>query len=321
MTSITQYQQQVATQKDAYLGFLAWYTCTDVKVSHQALVQGLQTAGLHSAIPSVPADVDVFRRVSTNAERKKVATSIADTFDNYLIRPTDESDPITVRRMIVKERVNKTGKRLTYDNGQGTGTAELYYIDFHRDVSRIAYGPMDGGFQDTVCEEICKTIVADFWAWRGCLNSYAIREMVRRILLGMGATMVRDGGGVYFVSHEHQATLTALETFVSGLPGGSTFHSLPLIDDQKQRDMIRRAYEAESTDAVDRMLGEISEIKTSGKKISPDKYAAMVTKFQELTSKTKDYETVLQDSLRATNSRLTIFQRSIFDLRSSVKEG
>src|SRR5690606_13800316 len=127
----------------------------------------------------------------------------------------------------------------------------------------------------------------------------------RRTILDLGGTNVRPNGvgGLYFVKQECAPALEALEKFVSLIPGEIEVHTLPLIDDMKQRQMVRRAFEAESVDAVDRMLGDIKEVMDRGKKISKDRYASFVTEYQDLLSKTQDYEQVLETALAETHTR------------------
>lgn len=311
--TLTDYEEQVATQKDAYLGYLAWYTLSGVKITHQAMLNGLTQRALTGVtIPRIPSEVDVFRRSCSTAQSSKVPTALPDVTMNFLVRATDERDPETIRRLIVCETVDKKGKRLSYE--------ECYYIDFKRENSSISWGPLPDAEENVHCATMCKLIVNEFLMWRGCLNSQAIREMLRHALLDFGATKVRDGGGVYFISADKVDTLKALEAFVNeDLGSGSSFHSLPLVDDKKQRDMIKRSFEAETSDAIDLLLTEMQEISASDKQISSSRYAALVTQYQELTSKTKAYAELLETTLGNTDSRLKIFQNTVVNLRAKVK--
>ena len=98
------------------------------------------------------------------------------------------------------------------------------------------------------------------------------------------------------------------------------FHSLPLIDDRKQREMVQRAIEAETVDAIDKYLVELTDLAKSGRPITPEKYAIMMSEFQTLVARTEDYETLLEDKLSTTGRRLTIFKRSLLNVRKNVKE-
>lgn len=317
--TLESYREQVAPHQETYLGRLAWYTIADVRIDHTTLLGLLSQHGLITAVPAVPKDVDVFRRVSTNAERTKIpSTTKPGVFYNYLVRRTDERDEVVVRRLIVEEEVDKRGKRLSY--------RELYYVDFNRADSAITFGPLvspivsgTGGTGITECDLMCREILAEYHAWRGHLNSYAIRELIRRILISLGATLVRDGGGVYFLAEDRASKLESIQQFVDALPGTSTFHSLPLIDDAKQRTMVKRAFEAETIGAVDKGMADITEIMTSAGQISSDRYASILTDFQALTAKTETYERMLEDSLSETKDRLRLYQTQVVNLRSRVK--
>ena len=310
------YESQVANKKEAYLGYLGWYTLSGVKIKHEDLIAFLNKRNLNIVAPSVPQDVDIFRRISSNAELRKVPTSLEGTFQNYLVRSTDERDPDTIRRLIVCETVDKKGKRLSYE--------EVYYIDFKRIDSSIQFGPVNTSVSPELNffgNKICQEIVSDFQSWQGCLNSQSIREMIRRALLRFGATKVRDGGGVYFVSNSQTSNLNSLELFVNeDLGGNSNFHSLPLVDDNKQRDMIRRAFEAETTEAVDAILAEIQELSKSKRPISSNRYANLITEYQELCKKSSDYSALLENALGETDSRITIVQSALIGLRNNVRD-
>lgn len=315
---LEEYAQRVSQQdEDNYLGILCWYTISECKVDHADVVQFLTQNGLSSLLPPHPADVDVFRRVTTKCQRTKVTDpNKPGVMLNYIVRSVDERDPVTVTRQIVEEVVDKTGKRLSYH--------PVHFLEFNRQQSSIRTGPIDPVVgQNRLCDVISADMVheikSEFYSWQGKLNSYAIRELVRRMVNNLGSTIVRPGGGVYFVQSKHKTTVEALESFVASLPGSNAFHSLPLVDDRKQREMVRTAYEAETTGAIDELLGEISEIQRTGKQISSDKYANILTKYQDLMANTNEYSDLLETTLGETHSRLKLFQQSIINLRGNVK--
>jgi hypothetical protein len=288
---------------DLWLGMLVWYSVSDVKVSHDAVVRALVAAGIDTNLPLPPKDADVFRRVCSKSERKRIPTDQDGIFENFLVRDLN-ADTEKVHRRVVGEKVDGKGKRLGYE--------QLADITFDKKTSTISTRKL--GPTSIVAEEVVSAVKQGFQAERGTLNSYAVREWIRHFVLGLAATQVRPGGGVYFVSESYHDKLVALEKFCSQIPGNVEFHYLPLIDDKKQREMLQRAFESETADEIDKLLVEITEIKGAGKKITQSRYEDFLKKYHELMSKTESYGELLEEKLSTTQSRLEVFMRSMLEL-------
>lgn len=309
---------------DVFLGRLCWYTVHEMRgtghemiVSHKEVVQGLVKVGLgDKQIPPYPRDFDVFRRVSKDAEIKK--TPVAGrpgVFTNYkLVEVSGRGDQLIVRR-IVMETVDSSGQKLDYK--------QLRDITFDRDTCAITFASCDDYLADVdTARKISDKIQAHFLAQRGMLTSWSVREFIRRLLTSQGATCVRSGGGVYFLEEANAEHVAAVEDFVNGLPGGvGEFHSLPLIDDGKQRDMIKRAFESETAGAVDELMIEIRDIRKAGQEITQDRYGRMVSQYKALRSKTKKYGGILETNLAETKSRLELLETGIVKLSENIKQG
>jgi hypothetical protein len=313
--SFKDYSERVAQGNNALLGWLCWYSVPEnLSIDHEEVFKTLVKAGLGGHVPRRPQDAEVFRRVSTAAARKKVPTKDPQVFENYLVRDMP-SDNIT--RRIVCESVDANNKKLGYRE-----VAELSFDRATSKVQCIHLGSGAGsGKEVRVRDEICKQIRTEYEAQRGCLNGYAIRMLILKVLKdGCNATNVRyPSGGVYFVGEDYAESLTALDKLGDALaPLGAIIHSLPLIDDKRQREMLKRAFEAESVDAIDSLLAEITDLKKSGKKITMDRYAAYVTQLNDLGAKTKEYTELLEGGLTTTQSRISIFKKAVIGLKGQV---
>ena len=319
-TDLDAYANRVDSQidQDNLLGRLVWYSLSEMRVPHADFLKMLEEAGIGATPPRKPSDADVFRRVCSNVKRQRIPTKDPDVFENY--RMVEFKDSYTITRRVVRERVNNAGRKL--------GFVEVLDITFNRDTSDLVFKllvpPRVAG---AVVKEIETEVTDTYYEWRGCLNAQAIREWMRNHLMGIGATMVRPGGGVYFVREAHLPVVEGYEAIGDVLNdmrteidhGRVEFHSLPLIDDRKQREMVQRAYEAETVDAVDRLLVEITKLSKSGKDISSDRYTALLDEYQSLMARTTDYEDLLQEKLDSTSKRLEIFSASLLNLRKQVK--
>lgn len=318
VTELDQLAARMSTQDtSAFLGRLFWYELSDVRIPHADLIAAMAQAGLTRNLPKPPFDTDVFKRVCTKAQRKRVPSADPNTFENY--KMVEFKDSTSVTRRVVCEQVDNKGKVLrhfemadiefTRPRGNVTGKIEVTRLNQHPSPDQCG-----------IAEAIIDDVEAKFAEWQGCLNTYAVREWVRHYLLDLGATKAKDA--LYFVGEAHAAKLEALEVFADllGTHGNVDFHSLPVIDDRKQRLMIQKAFEAETSDAIDALLVDINALAASEKGLKSERYADLVTQYQQLTAKTKDYEHLLQEKLDSTGARLKIFQQSLMNLRLKVND-
>lgn len=320
VTSLSDYVDQAEKiGKDAWLGSLVWYSVIEAMIPHADVLKALEDSGLtdlvhESLLPRCPKDFDVFLRVSSNAGLKKVpVTGSPDKVRNYLIREVSRESAVIVRRLVCETKDAKA-KDLSYNT-------DLCDVEFNRDTSTIKTRWLSPSAQfDPNVNSIVETIRSEFKAQRGRLNAYAIRELLRKLVLHFGGTCVREGGGVYFLQQSRASEIEALEKFVSLLPGYATFHPMPLVDDSKQRDMVKRAFEADTCDTIHRTLGEIEEWLTSGKKISVDKYGKMLAEYREVKDRTTGYADLLETGLIETHSALDLYELQLKQLRRQMKD-
>jgi hypothetical protein len=299
------------------LGQLLWYSMSEVRVPHKDAVDLMTREGI-TGVPLAPKDADVFKRVCSKVKRDKIPTKDPDVFYNY--RMVEFKDDDTITRRVIRERIDSAGKKLSVQ--------ERFDINFDRATSKVEFKDIANGLGFARPDDISirDEVQSEYETWKGCMNAYGLRQWMRGKIIGLGATMVRPGGGVYFVHQAHVDSVEALERLGAALEpycvestGKVEFHSLPLVDDRKQRDMIQKAFEAETVDAIDEIMAEIAKLAKSDRKITSDRYAGLLTQYQELTAKTFDYEQLLEQKLASTGARLELFERSLKGLLGKVK--
>lgn len=300
------------TDRETWLGSLLWYTVSETRVSFSDLEQALKDSGLKDFVPRKPRDEDVFRRVAPNGHKRRIASSVPDVHVNYRIHQVKRGGGVCVKQ-IVMETVDTAGEVLQFlpvyemRYVEGSGGDDL---SVHSLVTPV----------DTVAEVIADEIVADYQANRGWVDATAIRTIIRRVMESCKATNVRPTGGVYFVMSAYASTVDSLEEFAQRIDG-SQVHSLPLISDDKQREMVRRAYEAESVGEIEALMQQVSGILGDPTiKMNTKKYAALSAQFTHALSKTKDYEHLLEDTLDLTNDKLDLLQTGMAQLLMRVTE-
>lgn len=316
--TLDEYQRQAEKLgSDVYMGRLFWYSLSNVRLPHDEMIRLLAHCNIVRNLPNVPEDFHVFKRVCSSVKRKKLPTGNPDQFDNY--RLVEFRDDDTITRRVVRETVDNKGRRLDF--------TEMMDVVFDRNDSTITGTPIAhelanaADFAGSETLKILNEIVDGFKHWQGCLDALGVRQWVRKMLEDTNATMVK--AGVYFVAEEHVPRIDALECFAAGIASGGwgevDFHSLPLIDDQKQRDMVKRAFEAETSDAMDAMIQEIGELAGQKRRITIDRYERIVADYQRIMDRTKEYETMLEFTLATTNTRVNVFQKALMNLRLNVK--
>lgn len=307
--TIQGYNDGIKTNTIPKLGNLVWYSISGVKVEHAKLKELIEGTFLEGTEPPKPKDADTFRRICSNAERKKLETGDPEIFKNILIRTASAPNEDLIVRRIVVEVVTPSNKRLDY--------FQTIDVSFNKKTTAITFTVHKW---DPIAQDIANEIKAEFYSWRGNLNSYAVREWIRNAIIQMKATHVKPTGGIYFVSDSHESQLEELEKLVANL-GTSSVHYLPLVDTGKQRDMLKAAFESESIGEIDELLAEISAIcQDPTKKITEKAYEQMMDRFDHLGDKLDDYNGILKTNLGQVDARLQLFEHGLRKLQPHIKK-
>lgn len=289
---------------ELFLGRLCWYSIPDtIRITRKDFHAELSQEGVKfGALPDVRA-VDVFKRGCTASERNKYLPTLDEQTAlsllpgchiNYMFRNAGQ-DKSNVWRTLVREIVDSNGHELSY--------LEVASLIYDRATETIDY-KTKVPLSDTE-RDIIQDVYDYFSSEAEIATPYSVREFVRKgIEWHLHAIKVRPSGGIYFVQEQFYQELSGLSNVVNNI--GGTFHDLPLIDDSKQREMLRKAFEDESLDDVNIMLGEMSEIIKNNKTISEDRYVDLMERYKKLTKKVKEYSDILDEAMTNTASYLDI---------------
>lgn len=290
--------------RQTWLGRLAWFSVESHTIRHDTLKAELKKDGLERFCPKEPRDDDVFRRIFYNGQRRHVPTDNPDIFERLLVREVVRAEGRIVKRIVI-ETVNSSDESLGFREA-----VNLTYVSDSPGQIGIDY---IGGAENTRGWDLAAELSGEFESLRGCVDARAVREVVRQVLASASATSVRPGGGVYFVPPAHGELLDALESTASRLPG-CTLHTLPLVSEKKQADMLRAAFETESIEAVNETMAEISGLLASDRKVSMRKFTALATRHRTLVDRTKEYSDLLEQTLESTDDRLHILGLEMTEL-------
>jgi hypothetical protein len=275
---------------EATLGYIAWYTITQPVVTHEQLEEMVADLPLSKTVlPKAPRMGDAFKRACRYSERKKVPIPGADTFANFLIRNVTQ-DADEVERHLVLEIVDVEGKRLEYHI--------VAQMTFNRTKSNLYVRQLQVDDELlTLTKETLKLFTDNFDTATKYLEAQVLRLMIRQQLELMSATSVRPQGSVYFIPVASKEQAEALETLCQRLGHGSIFHSLPLIDSTKQREMVKAAFETDVHDQAAQLIAELTGKRRDGKTITAKAWEKYQGKFKKLKASAGDYATIVDDEL------------------------
>jgi hypothetical protein len=310
MNDITALRERVAGfDTDLTLGHIAWFTLPESAATTVANLTALcaRYKLVPPSTPSAPRATDVFKRACTSVQTNRLPTTDPNVYVNLLSRRVGH-DADHVWRRLVQEVVDTNGHTLSYD--------EVYEFRFDRSTSTVVTTPLIW-MPRPEAVSAASEVQAYFDTRRDLITSFTIREWVRAVLRGLSSVALRDG--VYYLQAQHAEQMHALENVVNAL-SGATCHTLPLIDDRKQRAMLKQAFEDESVGEADRLIGQIAEIlHDPDQSVTTDRFANLKVEYDRLRGRVVDYSDMLSDSMGSSAARLEVLQASIGELLDRVR--
>lgn len=312
MTTFNEFEDRVkGYDPNLFLGHLCWYAVSDdSEQDMDAFVDNINKCGFDFHKPKKASPDDVFRRVTTLNSRKRVKTSDPNVFLNFFFTEVG-ADAAGIYRTLVMQTVDTAGHELGHENVwqvifdkiYSTAATPIINIRTQAIGTADANGVVPGA-------DIVKSVQDDFNEQLSKANPNMLRYWIRRSFEQIHSTTVRPSGGVYFVANKFSAEMDAMKKVVNVVPGAS-IHSLPLIDDQEQRLMLKAAFEDESAGQLNAMIHEVRAILATEKGLSTTKRAHYMREWVRLSGKLKDYSTILSDNLHSVESRVDVLHQMI----------
>lgn len=302
------YSKHLKNSAVPLLGMLAWYSVPESsETTHKDFLILVETSNAPIKTPDLPRPADVFRRACNSAKILKVPSGIEGQFYNYTMRDCGYDDGF-VFRSIVEEVVDSKNHDLGFEQiGQAVFSKEGIHSTFdihvnidHRSMPHI---------------KSMEISVDDFLLNKSeVIPAIAIREAARRAVeIKLMGTRVRPGGGVYFVNINKAKQLEAVDYVINSVKNAS-FHILPLVDDQKQREMLKSSFEDDSVEQTRALIQDIADLLQSDKNVSAKKFTDIQTRYSEQKKKLIEYQGLLSDALDRSSSELTICNNQLISL-------
>jgi hypothetical protein len=293
-------------RKETLLGWVAWYGISDPKVEFEALKQKFEDLGLdEAALPAPLRPGDSFKRACRYGQQSKIPIpGQTDQYANILIRKVAMEADLLEWHMVV-ETVDQEGKRLGYD--------EVAALRFHKtknelEIDRTDFSRQRGYAQ--LCNRAIAVFRQEFEDAQTYIDSQTLRQVIRRQLDIMRAFLLRRNGSVYFLP------------LLEWMGNGSGFHILPLIDTEKQREMIQGAFEDEVHESAQKMLGDLQEALTAKKPITNGQWLDMLDRKDKLYSRAREYSDLIDREFAKAGTELALLDDSMTELlkQALIKE-
>lgn len=312
--------------QEAFLGSLLFFSISSADVElatarRQLADLGLSTDGLRKNL----RPVDAFRKASRDiAHRFGTLNSVR---SELLVRSVGEDTEQAYQRLILERAEFKAGKKrqlvyekvgeLTFTRGRKkSGEYIGHGVEARRTTDYLGVTLTEE--EDAWLTESLDTFQARYGHYLTHLDSHAVRSFVREYIYNLSGVLVKESGGLYFISQEHAADVAKLATWVKAV--GSEFHHLPLLNLADQREMILQAFEEETVKEVERLMGEVSTILGDpGRTIEEKTFDSYALKAAELKEKMKEYHQMLGSRADRAALEIDTYGKQIMQLVGRIK--
>lgn len=302
-TVIDSYAKQIKDSGQPILGMLAWFTVpSTAEIEYADFMNLVIDNDAPITKMKQPSPNNVFRRASSHSKLRKQPGPEDEILCNYHFKDVSY-DKTYIFKCLVEEQVDKANHTLDHRT--------IADITFTKASHRVNFTPKIAAddYAQPAYTELVKNL-KDFIANKGSkMHDLVIREAARRSLEFM-LKGVRLRGGVYFVAYEYADELNALDAVINGVEEAD-FHMLPLVDDQKQRGMLKNAFEDESMNQAHTLMAEIAELLESDKNVPAKKFADIQMRYSLMKDKMTEYGKLLNDNLSNAHESLTICNKQL----------
>lgn len=155
------------------------------------------------------------------------------------------------------------------------------------------------------------------------LDAQTLRQMVRRQLDNLDAFLLRRNGSVYFIKKTEEERAVALCDLLDWLGNGSGFHILPLIDTDKQREMIQAAFEDEVHESAQAILNTLSEALHAKEPITKAAWLDYMDRKEALQARATEYSDLIDREFIKAGTELALLDDTMTEILKSglIKEG
>ena len=286
--------------ESALLGYISWYELTDPNIKHADLVTAMTKAGFTKReIPGAPRRGDVFKRACRYSEQKRIPIT-ENQYANVLVRKV-ASETDQVENHVVIEVVDKEGHRLDY---QIAMKLQFNRIQNKLYVSRLPV-PL---YLDKIVDDAFNEFHRQFEKAQTTIDPQVIRLALRQRLDRMGATQVRNRGSVYFIPRTQKESVNQLEELFRVFNNNSLFHSIPLPDTSKQREMVQAAFDSDIHDRAESLIEKLNGL-IAKDKVGDKEWENISHSYKQIKEQKEEYESLLEWNALRSDTELQVLDQ------------
>lgn len=313
---------------EAFLGSLIYFSISGADVNLANAHRDLTAAGLSTGtLRKNLRPVDAFRK-ATNEFKRRFSENAHGIRSELMVRPVGEDGAQSYRHLVLERTVVQKGKRrrlfydkvgeLTFTRGvKKNGEYENHGVEAKRMTNNIA-SPLTIEEDQWLSEKLI-TFADRYNHLLAYMDSHAVRTFVREYVYDLSGICVKGSGGLYFVGQQHAAELNKLGTWVKSI--GSEFHALPLLNLVEQREMILEAFEEETIEEVERLMGEVAKILSDpSRQIEEKTFDSYALRAAEMAQKINEYNGMLGARAERAATEVSLYSQQVMTLVSRIRE-
>lgn len=290
---------------DMIIGFYAMTQVPNAPVSAAKLRRLWMMEGLEEKlVPKQRRAVDVFMAACRSVESRRTESDRTHEIKVDRVMETPEECVYQVTQL-VRDRDHKViehpkAMRIVYD--QGTGEIRDEPLDDKKLYKELS------GMADAIREHFEKNTSK--------VPGSKVRQAIRTTLAEQHATMIQNKG-VFFVPKAGKMTLDSIKNVIDELYGESgiaEIHLIPCANDEGERAMVARHFQANVGDNIDTLLAEISQRLKSEQPLRKDRKASLVGERQRIGQAYDRYRDLLDDKLSVVMEKMRLLDEGLESL-------
>lgn len=312
--------------QEAFLGSLLYFSISQADVNLANARRDLTAAGLSTdTLRKNLRPVDAFRKASKRFEKK--FKEVNGVRSELMVRPVGEDGEQSFRHLVLERAVVQAGKKrrvfyekvgeITFTRGvKKNGEYSGHGVECRRTTDHL--GNALTNEEDQWLTEQLATFQDHYDHLLHYMDSHAVRTFVREYIYDLSGTCVKESGGLYFIKQDHAAEVQKLADWVRSI--GSEFHTLPLLNLADQKEMILEAFEEETVQEIERLMGEVSRILSDpDRRIEEKTFDAYAEKASNLSTKIQEYNAMLGARAERAGYEVNIFGQQVLNLASRIR--
>lgn len=305
---------------DVLLGHLVLFRITDGDYNRDDIDAWFTELRLNPGFVPVPGKaIDAYKK----------ATSQGDDFDydlpdgtvaHVLVRDV-VADSKVVTRHLVREIRDAKRRRLAYgpigeatffrpktSNGIVIPGSERFLLNVdHTQLVADERGPM---------QSLVDKISGSYDRFLAYCDGDKARAMVRDYVKYLNGAMLKDG--IYFVHITRKDELDRLSEVVSRLGNGCRMDTIPLVNLEREKDMVVEAFQAEAEKALADVVKEIQHVRGTRKTVTPEAYGKIKAKYDSVMLRATEYTRTLDVSQERTAGAAEVALDSLAELQRQM---